>query len=324
MPLPSDDIEVARQERARRRAAERGRARLQRRLAALGLAVLIALAGGAAALLLTAGGRERPAPTGVAQKAPRGSQSGGGNGSQPAARTVPALRLPANPAPRSVDLPILTYHRVNPLRPGAGAVETDLTIEPADFAVQMRAIHAAGYHTVTQRQLFEALFKGAKLPSRPVLLTFDDGYVDGVKHILPVLERHRMKGTFYMITSRFEEPGFMNQAQLRELDRAGMDIGSHTVDHVDLTTLPPGALAGELRRSKAKLERVLGHPVQFFCYPSGANNPTVAAAARRAGYVTAVTTRFGTSASARAPMTIPRLHVGRGSSPASVVALLRS
>lgn len=318
-----EDWERQRLERAQRREQELRRLQRQRRLVGLGLlAVLAGVAAIVAVILLRGGSSHATKASAGRRSASTRRRKSGPARSRP--RHVPTLALPANPPLRTVRVPILTYHRVNPLRPGAGAVEADLTIEPDVFAAEMAAIDRAGYHTVTQRQLFNALFKGAKLPPKPVLITADDGYMDDVKHILPVLKKHGMKATFYIITDRFKEPGFMNEDQVRALDQAGMDIGSHTHSHVDLTALSGAALRSEVAGSKRSLERVVGHPVQFFCYPSGRFDDAVVAAVRKADYVLAVTTQFGTSASSKAPLEIPRLHVGRGSTPQSVLALLGS
>lgn len=269
-----------------------------------------------------------------------GCGSGGGSGSgatsassakattraqaPPAPRRVARLVPPAGAPARSVHVPVLTYHRVIPLRANASPIETDLTVEPATFTASMRALRAAGFHTVTQEQVFDALWRGAALPSKPVLLTFDDGYVDDVKRILPVLRREHMVATFFIITGRFREPGFLTAGQVRELDRAGMDIGDHSRSHLDLTAMAAPQLAVETAGSRRALQRVVGHPVYAFAYPSGRNDATVRAAVGRAGFTMAYTTAYGTTLSTTAPLEMPRLHVGRAVSPSGVVALAGS
>lgn len=242
----------------------------------------------------------------------------------PAQRRVARLVPPAGAPARAVRVPVLTWHRVAPLRAGANAIETDLTVDPSNFVASMRALRTAGFHTVTQKQVFDALWHGAALPAKPVLLTFDDGYVDDVKRILPVLRREHMVGTFFIITGRFHEPGFLTAAQVRELDRAGMDVGDHSRSHLDLTAMAAPQLAVETTGSRRALERVLGHPVYAFAYPSGRNDAVVRAAVGRAGFTMAYTTAYGTTLSSTAPLQMPRLHVGRAATPASVVALAGS
>jgi peptidoglycan/xylan/chitin deacetylase (PgdA/CDA1 family) len=237
-------------------------------------------------------------------------------------RQVAELVAPANAPARKVSVPVLTYHRVNNLRPGATEIETDLTIEPEVFAGEMQALKQAGFHSITQQQLFEALYKGAALPSKPVLITVDDGYLDDIEQILPVLQREGLKATFFVITGRFHVGGFMNEGQVRQLDQAGMDIGDHTHTHVDLRLLDPGERSRQIAGSRGELEKVLGHPVYSFAYPFGKYDDNVVEAVRRAGFTFAYTTEGGTELSTRAPLLMPRLHVGRDETPSGLLSLI--
>jgi peptidoglycan/xylan/chitin deacetylase (PgdA/CDA1 family) len=239
------------------------------------------------------------------------------------ARSMPTLTVPANPPQRTARVPILTYHRVHEYATERTKSLPDLTIEPATFVSEMEALDRAGYHTITQKQLFDALYGGVALPSKPVLLTFDDGYVDHVDQVLPVLKRLGMVATFYVVTQRVREGGFVTEAQIRELEAAGMDIGSHTRTHVSLPALTPAALHDEVAGSQEDLRRILGHPVYWFAYPFGTFNPTVVEAVRRAGFLLATTTQGGTSASTSAPLEIPRLHVGRNATATTVLGLVQ-
>jgi peptidoglycan/xylan/chitin deacetylase (PgdA/CDA1 family) len=247
---------------------------------------------------------------------------GGGHGATHppvATRPVPALIAPPGAPANSVHVPVLTYHRVAPL---SAVGLTDLKVEPSNFAAELGALQAGGYHTISQAQLFDALFRGAKLPPRPVLISVDDGYVDDVRTILPDLQRFHMVATFFVITGRMTEPGFLTADQIRQLDRAGMDVGDHTAHHVDLRLLTAAQLRSETAGSKHVLEGVLGHPVYYFAYPFGAYNDNVVAAVRTAGFSMAYSTAGGTTESTTAPLTMPRVHVGRAETPSGLVSLL--
>jgi peptidoglycan/xylan/chitin deacetylase (PgdA/CDA1 family) len=235
---------------------------------------------------------------------------------------VASLVLPSQPVARSVRVPILTYHRVHVLATEFKQSIPDETVEPSVFAAEIAALDQAGYHSITQAQLYDALFHGAALPSRPVLITVDDGYVDDVKQILPVLRAHHMVATFYIITGRFHEQGFLNPTEVRRLDAAGMDIGAHTQTHADLPLLGAAQMRAEIEGSRRDLQRVLGHFVYFFAYPYGAENPAVVDAVRRAGFSLAVTTQGGTQESSSSSLTMPRIHVGRSSTPQSILSCM--
>lgn len=237
-------------------------------------------------------------------------------------RSVPKLIPPPGAPERSVHVPVLTFHRVAPLKPDAPAITVDLTVDPANFVAELAAMHDAGYHTISQAQLFDALYHGAALPSKPVLISVDDGYVDDVTRILPALQRYHMVATFFVITGRFTMPGFLNAAQVRRLDRAGMDIGDHTAHHVDLRLLTAAQLRAETLGSRRVMQRTLGHFVYAFAYPFGAEDDAVLAAVHAAGFTMAYTTAGGSTESTSAPLLMPRLHIGRAVTPSGLLALL--
>jgi peptidoglycan/xylan/chitin deacetylase (PgdA/CDA1 family) len=228
-------------------------------------------------------------------------------GAEPAGR----LALP-DPLPRrSVELPILMYHRVNITTPSTPAASRALTVHPADFERQMVWLKRHGYRAVTQRELFDALFRGRPLGPRPVLITFDDGYRDVLFRASPVLARLGLRATAYVISGRISagDPSFLTWGMLRALEKRGIEIGSHTVRHRDLTALSTRDAFAELLHSRLALERRLGHPVQWLAYPFGRYDARIEQLARRAGYVLATTTQPGVRQSARAPLALRRVRI---------------
>jgi peptidoglycan/xylan/chitin deacetylase (PgdA/CDA1 family) len=232
---------------------------------------------------------------------------------------APALVPPANAPARSVRVPVLTYHRVAPI---SAVGQLDLKVDPANFAAELAALRDGGYHTIHQAQLFDALYRGAQLPAKPIIISVDDGYIDDVRTILPDLQRLHMVASFFVITGRMTEPGFLSAAQIRELDQAGMDVGDHTAHHVDLRLLTPSQLQAETAGSRRTLEAVLGHPVYYFAYPFGAYNDAVQSALRAAGFTIAYTTAGGVTERTGAPLTMPRVHVGRAQTPSGLLSSL--
>jgi peptidoglycan/xylan/chitin deacetylase (PgdA/CDA1 family) len=140
------------------------------------------------------------------------------------------------------------------------------------------------------------------------MLTFDDGYRDVLWHAAPVLARLHMPATEYVITGRVggPDPSFLTWQELRRLEHFGFEIGSHTVHHLKLPSLTDGQALAELEGSRRALERHLGHPVQWFSYPVGAETPHAAALVEQAGYVLAVGTQPGFVQHASAPLDLHR------------------
>lgn len=220
------------------------------------------------------------------------------------------MTLPRHLPPRVLAVPILAYHRVGP--PTHRSPLTDaLTVPTARFAAEMRWLRRAGFHAITERRLFEALEYGAPLPRRPVAITFDDGYRDVLWNAVPVLARLHMPATMYVVTGRVSgpDPSFLTWGELRLLERRGIAVGSHTVDHVELPGLGAAAALRELVASRRALERHLGHPVQWLSYPAGRFDAAVEALVARAGYALAVTMRPGVLQEARSPFALRRLEV---------------
>ena len=235
-------------------------------------------------------------------------------------REHPALPPVAAPAARTMRVPVLTYHRVHRYETERQKSIPDLTVEPEVFERSMAALKRRGFRSVTNRQLYDGLFKGRSLPTKPVLITVDDGYRDAVTNVLPVLRRHAMTATFFVITGRLGDDEYLTTGDLRSLAAAGMDIGGHTSSHRDLTTLPQAELRRETAGSRLQLARILGHPIYFFAYPFGRYDANVVAALRQAGYSVGFTTENGTHLSSSRARTQPRIHVGRDATPEQVVA----
>jgi peptidoglycan/xylan/chitin deacetylase (PgdA/CDA1 family) len=194
----------------------------------------------------------------------------------------------------TVRVPILMYHYIRvPPDPAADHLGWGLSTSPADFRQQMDYLDLNGFHPVTLTELRAYLAGRQPLPDRPVVLTFDDGYADLYTEAFPVLKRHHFKAVAYIVS------GFLGRAgtnvtpdQVKEMDAYGVEIGAHTVNHVDLTK-SGGSLASEVQGSKSTLEAVVGHPVLDFCYPAGRYNATVIEAVRAAGFESATTTQSG-------------------------------
>jgi peptidoglycan/xylan/chitin deacetylase (PgdA/CDA1 family) len=208
----------------------------------------------------------------------------------PRAAPTPPGPEPVIPLGRSsVHVPILEYHyiRVNP--DSSDQLGYNLSVTPKNFKAQMDWLAAHRYHPIDLAEL-RAYFAGQQvLPARPVVLTFDDGYEDFYATAWPILRAHGFTAVSYVVPGFLGRKNYMKSGQVGELDRAGIEIGSHTVHHVDLTKLDPTTAQVELVASRGHLEQVLGHPVLDFCYPFGRFDETAKAAVGAAGYESATT-----------------------------------
>jgi peptidoglycan/xylan/chitin deacetylase (PgdA/CDA1 family) len=142
-------------------------------------------------------------------------------------------------------------------------------VAPAVLARQLDALDRAGYTPVSGDALVAHVARGAALPRKPVLLTFDDGSAGQYASALPLLRRHRFVATFFPMTVVLGKPGWLTRAQVRALDRDGMTIGAHTWDHHPVPDYASADWETQIDRPTEELERLVGHPVRLFAYPFG-------------------------------------------------------
>ncbi|MBC9726157.1 polysaccharide deacetylase family protein [Streptomyces sp. TRM68367] len=202
----------------------------------------------------------------------------------------------------------------------------EFTVTPGQFAAHLDAVVDSGRTPVTISAVADHLAGRTPLPPRPVLLTFDDGFADLPGPTAEALAARGLCATVYLTTGAITPGGrsllppapMMTLDRAAELERSGMEIGSHTVTHAQLDTLSVKALAYELRTSKAMLEDTLGHPVPHLAYPHGYNSPRVRAMAARLGYETATAVRHALSSDRDERYRIARLIVRRSHTVADV------
>ena len=202
--------------------------------------------------------------------------------------------------------PILEYHMVteNP-RPGA----EKYVVPPADFAEQLDYLASEGYTTITPQDYARARKGKQTLPEKPVILSFDDGYEDNHRVVLPMLEERGMKAVFYVVTNDIGLPGYMTWDNLFDMERRGMEIGSHTANHIPLTTLPPEKQREELRLSKLMLEWKGLKTIYSFSYPTGAYDEGIVTMLAEEDYLTAVTGEAGLNNVETNPYLLHRVNI---------------
>jgi peptidoglycan/xylan/chitin deacetylase (PgdA/CDA1 family) len=232
---------------------------------------------------------------------------------------------------RTVRVPILMYHYTStvPANDPNPALRASLSVSPQMLSAQLDYLKANGYHSITLNQLMNALYYGAPLPARPIILTFDDGHEDNYQNAFPILKAHGFSGVFYIITGMVGWQGQMTWPQLRTMLANGMQIGSHTVHHVDMGSVylaSPAQAQQEAQVSQLTLEKNLGIPIQHFCYPNGGPfksgslllRQEVVAMLAADGYVSATTDpgMTGDLQNSLTPLALLRIRVdGRSSLP---------
>ena len=211
---------------------------------------------------------------------------------------------------------ILRYHSISGL-------DDRLAIDLRDFRRHMEFI-SGEYGIIRLSALQEVLLDGHHT-DRKVVVTFDDAYTD-FEEALPVLERLRIPVTLFVPTgsigglndwdkndARYPRRRIMTNAQLQALVKTGLvDLGSHSVDHVRMSTLSEKEMRRQAAESKAALERIAGSEVTAFSYPHGQLGDfsgSTTACLEQTGYRIAVTAHWGTRNSANDLMCLRRIRL---------------
>ena len=181
--------------------------------------------------------------------------------------------------PGQVVVPILLYHHVE------GDVSySRYNVSVPDFRAQMQALHDWGYTAVPISLVLDALIKGAELPPKPVVITFDDGNRNIYDNAFPIMQEINFPGVFYIVGNRVNSGTDIAHApELKEMVDAGWEIGSHSYTHSDLT-LDHSIARYEILQSKLDIEEALEIDVQTFAYPFGTVDPYLAQKVADYGY----------------------------------------
>ena len=207
--------------------------------------------------------------------------------------------------PKQDGIPILMYHKIGD--PPAGSKLGKLWVSNAKFREQMAFLSNNGWHPIVLRDLYAFWDKGTPLPPKPVLITFDDGYLNNYTEAFPIMRDFGFRATLYVVVgtiagdNRWHDPAsetripMITWPQLRELQKAGWEIGSHTMNHPRLHKIDLQQVAVEVEQSRAAIASELGQTPDSFAYPYGAGEevPAVVDAVKKAGYRSAVTVHAG-------------------------------
>jgi peptidoglycan/xylan/chitin deacetylase (PgdA/CDA1 family) len=312
------------QRRRSARSHERRRRAQRRRFVALGALLLVAVVA-VVVVAASVGGGSSSSVTPPSQRASHATHAARTAAAQHhrGASTASALG-PATGKPGHATVPVLMYHVI--AAPPPGAPYPGLYVQAHEFAAQMQALKAAGWHPVTLDQLQAYWSHGARLPpGKPIVLTFDNGYHSQYANALPVLKRLGWAADENMQLSGLPpSQGGLTDGEVRALVDAGWELDTQGISHADLIALDASELHYQVATARQIIRHRYGVPVNWFCYPSGHYNGTVIAAVRAAGFVGSTTVVPGWAGPSSNPYTLPRLRVLGGTSPSSLLEQIAS
>jgi len=168
----------------------------------------------------------------------------------------------------SASVPIFMYHFI--LDDYGQYPDKENFLKPSTLEEQIKYISENGYQTIFMKD-FDKLYKYTK----PVCLTFDDCFVYFYNNAYPLLKKYNQKATIYIITDYINGENYLTEDQIKEMDESGLvEIASHTCSHQYLNEMDYDEQLHELKDSKEKLEKIVGHEITDVAYPTGYNDDT--------------------------------------------------
>jgi peptidoglycan/xylan/chitin deacetylase (PgdA/CDA1 family) len=204
---------------------------------------------------------------------------------------------PVPPPPRdgqgsvTATVPILIYHSVRPYSESDTLAVRRYVVTPEQFEEELAYLKDDGFTSISFDDLVNHIENAGQLPSKPVLLSFDDDWESQYRYGLPLLQKYGFKATFYIWVSAVGRKNHMTWNEIRDLARNGMQIGCHSMTHPYLTQIKDDeALQREILGSKNIIKAHTGVRVTTFAYPFGQYDERVVEAVKAAGFTSARST----------------------------------
>ncbi|MCQ2015695.1 polysaccharide deacetylase family protein [Clostridium butyricum] len=189
----------------------------------------------------------------------------------------------------NIGIPVLYYHSVDE------NAANEVTITPEKLKEQLDYINDNNYVTITMTELYDHIENNKPIPEKSILITFDDGYMNNYTEAFPMLKELNMTATIFCVGNSLDGSYYLSEEAIKEMSDYGIDIESHTVNHVHLDTMSYDEQLLELKNSKNILEKITGKEVLSLAYPFGDYNDNTIKAAKDAGYKMGFTTKLGLS-----------------------------
>ncbi|WP_233635599.1 polysaccharide deacetylase family protein [Hymenobacter setariae] len=200
----------------------------------------------------------------------------------PAAKVADAAAIYARP-----QVPILCYHQIRDWTGRDSRSAKDYIVPIAAFKAQIKMLADSGYHTILPDQLYAYLTTGAKLPSKPIMLTFDDTDLDQFTIARPELDKYGYKAVYFVMTVSLGRPHYMTKDMVKQLSDQGNLIGSHTWDHHNVKKYQGQDWVTQIDKPTKTLEEITGKKIKYFAYPFGLWNTQAFPELKQRGFVAA-------------------------------------
>lgn len=212
---------------------------------------------------------------------------------------------------RTATVPILMYHYISTPPSANDKLRVGLSVPPEMFEAQIKLLVDNGFTAITLFDLYSQLATGQTLPAKPIVLTFDDGYLDDYQNAFPILKKYGLTGTFFVLTgpADVKDPAYLSWDMIQEMSRAGLDMQLHAKEHVDLRQRRYEDLIWQITGGRQSIEAHTGKPVVFMAYPSGKYDDAVLKFLANNNFWAATTTESGCTHTLSDALTWTRVRI---------------
>ncbi|WP_256012175.1 polysaccharide deacetylase family protein [Desertivirga xinjiangensis] len=181
-------------------------------------------------------------------------------------------------------VPILCYHQIRDWKASDSKTAKDYITPVATFKAHMKMLADSGYHSVLPEQVYNYLVYGDSLPSKPVMLTFDDTDLDQFTVAAPELKKYGFKAAYFIMTVSLGRPRYMSRDQVKQLSDEGNLIGSHTWNHENVKKYKGDDWKKQIEKPTKTLEEITGKNIEYFAYPFGLWNKEAIPELKKRGF----------------------------------------
>lgn len=210
-----------------------------------------------------------------------------------------------------LNVPVIFYHHVQPMAEAQAQWHAQFTVDSGVFDAQMAYLVGQGYTPISAKQLADVLINKRGLPSKPVVVTIDDGYEDIYKYAYPIIQKYGIQISLAISTGLLNNPNYMSWDQLKQMAGSGnVTFYNHSWSHANIAGVSRDKALYEVSTAKKQLSEYLDSNNNVFFYPYGGINNVATDVLRENEYAVGFSTLPGTIQCDSFLMSLHRTRIG--------------
>ncbi|MFA6518992.1 MAG: polysaccharide deacetylase family protein [Candidatus Shapirobacteria bacterium] len=221
-----------------------------------------------------------------------------------------SLSGPVRAADKCVNLPVLMYHHIQDNKTAIKYKQTGLSVSPEYLQKQFEYLKSKNYNSISAKQLVNFFDNNTPLPTKPVLITFDDAYEDSYTSAFPLLKSFGFRAEIFAPTGLMNNPDYLSWDKMREMNDSGIvEFGNHTWSHHPATGKKE-VIEKEITLADGQLKEKGLNQTKLFAYPYGTPGKFAKEILTKMEYKLAFTTYSGRRLCVSKRLELPRIRIG--------------